>query len=309
MKNDSGMQPTATAVLERLKKVSHYSQKSLDTLVKQYMQERFLYKLSLLPDCQRKLGLQEYTLAEIKGADRGDTAPRFFRRLNFVWQEKSSDKMAQGVEKVIQKVCAYCDDRVTHPTKYLSAVHWDSNSIQIAYMHDNCRTVRVTLKAYLDTCVQKLTFYVEAAWQKSKDISKRHYVLAKYPKHRLPVLEYLTLTSTTGFVSLWPELSVYPLEHVVANKYYALFCMKTVRLKDIYDIYIIRKHYNLDERLLQKAIFKVFDKNWQKPIEKVGNKLQITQQHWEQFLQENDLESVPIDLVEVRNVLNAINVS
>ena len=210
MKNDSGMQPTATAVLERLKKVSHYSQKSLDTLVKQYMQERFLYKLSLLPDCQRKLGLQEYTLAEIKGADRGDTAPRFFRRLNFVWQEKSSDKMAQGVEKVIQKVCAYCDDRVTHPTKYLSAVHWDSNSIQIAYMHDNCRTVRVTLKAYLDTCVQKLTFYVEAAWQKSKDISKRHYVLAKYPKHRLPVLEYLTLTSTTGFVSLWPELSVYP---------------------------------------------------------------------------------------------------
>ena len=309
MKNNNDIQPTGRVVLERLTAVANSSQKSLNTLVKQYMQERFLYKLSLLPDCRCKLGLQEYTLAEIKGAYLGDSTNRFFRGLNFGWQERPSDKMAQSVEKIIKKICTCCDDCITHPTKYLAPVNWEENSVQVSYMHDYLLAVRVTLTARLDTCVQELTFYVEPAWQKHKDIPKRQYVLAKYPKHRLPVIETLTVNSTTGFVSLWPELSVYPLEYVVANKYYALFYMPTICLKDVYDICIIQKHYDLDKQVLQHAIFQVFDLNWQKPTGNVGKKLSITQQDWEQFLQKNSLGGVPIDIAEVRTQINTITVS
>ena len=86
MSSVNNIRPTAASVLERLTLFANNNKRPLDTLVKQYMQERFLYKLSLLPSCQRKLVLQEYTLEEIKGAYLGDSSDRFFRNLNFVWQ-------------------------------------------------------------------------------------------------------------------------------------------------------------------------------------------------------------------------------
>ena len=136
MSRTKNIKPTAISVLEHLTKFANNNKRSLDTLVKQYMQERFLYKLSLLPDCQRKLVLQEYTLEEIKDAYLGDSSERFFRNLNFVWQGSPSVDFIKDVDKIVKEICLYCDDRITHTVKYLSPVDWDVNTLKISYMQE-----------------------------------------------------------------------------------------------------------------------------------------------------------------------------
>lgn len=305
MSRAKNIQPTAVSVLEYLTKFANNNKRSLDTLVKQYMQERFLYKLSLLPDCQRKLVLQEYTLEEIKGAYLGDSSERFFRNLNFVWQAGASDNFIKDVKEVIKQICLYCDDCITHTAKYLSPVDWDVNTLKISYMQDNCLALQVNIKAYLANCEETLTFYIEPAWQKS-DNTRTHYILAKYRKHNLPVLGFLTVNPKVNLVSLWPELSVYPLEYVIANKYYALFCMDPIRLKDVYDICFIQKHYGLNVLRVQKSISEIFDKNWLVPKKNISEKLQIPLQKWEAFLKENNLRDVPVQAEEVCKLIENI---
>ncbi len=305
MSRAKNIQPTAVSVLEYLTKFANNNKRSLDTLVKQYMQERFLYKLSLLPDCQRKLVLQEYTLEEIKGAYLGDSSERFFRNLNFVWQGSPSVNFIEDVDKIVKKICLYCDERITHTVKYLSPVDWDVNTLKISYMQDNCLALQVNIKAYLANCKETLTFYIEPAWQKSVN-TRKHYILAKYRKHKLPVLDFLTVNPKVNLVSLWPELSVYPLEYVIANKYYALFCMDPIRLKDIYDICFIQKHYKLNVSRVQSAISEIFDKNWLVPKKNISEKLQIPLQKWETFLKENNLKNVPVQPKEVCKLIEDV---
>ena len=305
MSSANNIQPTAANVLEHLTKFATNNERSLDTLVKQYMQERFLYKLSLLPNCQRKLVLQEYTLEEIKGAYLGDSSERFFRNLNFVWQAGQSANFIRDVKDVIKQICLYCDDCITHTVKYLSPVDWDIDTLKISYMQDNCPALQVNITAYLATCEETLTFYIEPAWQKS-DNTRKHYTLAKYRKHNLPVLGFLIVDSKVNLVSLWPELSVHPLEYVIANKYYALFCMDTIRLKDVYDICFIQKHYKLNILRVQSAISEIFDKNWLVPKKNICERLQIPLKKWETFLKENNLKDVPVQPKEVCKLIEDI---
>lgn len=308
MSSANNIRPTAASVLERLTLFANNNKRPLDTLVKEYMQERFLYKLSLLPSCQRKLVLQEYTLEEIKGAYLGDSSDRFFRNLNFVWQAGPSARFIEEVKEVIKQICLCCDERITHPTKYLSPVNWDINTLKLSYMKDNCPAVQVNITAYLANCEQTLTFYIEPAWQKS-DNTHKHYVLTKYRKHKLPVLDLLTVDSRVCFVSLWPELSVYPLEYVIANKYYALFCMNAIRLKDVYDICFIQKHYELNISQVQNAISEIFDRNWLVPKKNICKKLQTPLKKWEIFLRENKLKDVPVQVEEVCKLIEDVGCS
>ena len=122
-------------------------------------------------------------------------------------------------------------------------------------------------------------------------------------------MDLLTADSRVSFVSLWPELSVYPLEYVIANKYYALFCMNAIRLNDVYDICFIQKHYELNISQVQKAISEIFDRNWLVQKKNISKRLQTPLKKWKTFLKENNLQGVPVQEEEVCKLIEDIGCS
>ena len=95
-----------------------------------------------------------------------------------------------------------------------------------------------------------------------------------------------------------PKLKAYPMESIVAEKFHTMerYVATASRWKDYYDISLISSHFELDDRSLEKAIGKTFEKrNTSIPIGR-PNSLAVDfaskhQRDWELFLKISDPEN------------------
>jgi hypothetical protein len=98
------------------------------------------------------------------------------------------------------------------------------------------------------------------------------------------------------------QLKGYPIESVVAEKFHTMDRFESVpsRWKDYYDIWLISNHFELDDRPLEKAIRKTFEKrNTPIPIGRPNSlSIDFASKHkrdWELFLKKSDLENAQIN--------------
>lgn len=302
------VKPTAPAALVELTSLAQKRNLPIDVVVKKYIQDRFLYRLSRLPVCQSKMVLQGYTQMELKLADSVENHSYPYRDLNFYWIGPSEDFVGEA-KKVIKKICAYCEDWVSYQVTYAEAVHFDVDSVQMAYMQDYSPALRVSVTAHLAESTQQLVLYIE---QDVEQISRlragyeqQGYTLQKCRKQALPVVN-LYFSALVDVVSRRPRLAVYSLEKVLAEKYYAFYNADTVRLKDVYDCYFILSHYSLDKLAVQQALSDVFYLNQAQREGAINQKLAVFLQGWKEFVESNQLADVPLEKEDVCHILESV---
>lgn len=245
---------------------------------------------------------------ELKLADSLENHSYPYRDLNFYWIGPSEDFVGEA-KKVIKKICAYCEDWVSYQVTYAEAVHFDVDSVQMAYMQDYSPALRVSVTAHLAESTQRLVLYIE---QDVEQISRlragyeqQGYTLQKCRKQALPVVN-LYFSALVDVVSRRPRLAVYSLEKVLAEKYYAFYNADTVRLKDVYDCYFILSHYSLDKLAVQQALSDVFYLNQAQREGAINQKLAVFLQGWKEFVESNQLADVPLEKEDVCHILESV---
>ena len=99
-----------------------------------------------------------------------------------------------------------------------------------------------------------------------------------------------------------PQLKTYPVESVVAEKFHTMERFSDVpsRWNDYYDIWLISEHFEIDDRSLQKAIAKTFEKR--ASAIPTGRPVSLTAafgskygENWKTFLKKSGLENTDIN--------------
>ncbi|MBN2413380.1 nucleotidyl transferase AbiEii/AbiGii toxin family protein [candidate division KSB1 bacterium] len=98
-----------------------------------------------------------------------------------------------------------------------------------------------------------------------------------------------------------PEIMVYPLETVIAEKYHTIvkFSFPNSRMKDFYDIYFLLKHTSIHNKIIKNAIENTFaNRNTSLDDRKViyTDEFRLSperQNQWRAFLNRYNLEKIP----------------
>lgn len=214
------------SVREKLKKISVNSGKDFNKVLRQYIQERFLYRLS-------KSVYSENLI--LKGAllflayDISRSRPT--RDIDFLGEKISNE--AKDI-KSIMKVIAAIDDE--------DGLVFDKTNIVVENIIEDgdYHGVRVKIFAKLGTIKDRIQI----------DIGFGDKIVEG------PIeIEYPTLLDMSP-----PKLKVYSLETAIAEKFEAIVSLQlqTSRMKDFYDIYFIAQNNEFDLLKLNKAIRTTF---------------------------------------------------
>jgi len=117
----------------------------------------------------------------------------------------------------------------------------------------------------------------------------------------------------TSLDSPAPRLRSYSKESVIAEKLETLVKLGelTSRMNDVFDIWLLSRHFGFDGRTLAEAIRTAFSRRGTRiPRQPVGltsafAQVPGKQTQWQTFLRRNRLEGAPEDLVEVIEVIAA----
>jgi len=252
------------SIKERLKNISVSSGRDFNKILRQYVQERFLYRLS-------KSNYSENFI--LKGAllflayDISRTRPT--RDIDFLGS-KISNK-AKDI-KNIMKIIAVIDDE--------DGLEFDSKSIEANDIveDEDYHGVRVKINARLGTIKERIQI----------DIGFGDKIVDG------PIeIEYPTLLDLSV-----PKLKVYSLETAIAEKFEAIVSLQlqTSRMKDFYDIYFIASNNEFNLLQLNKAIEVTF-KNRATDIEDIKYIFEdkfkeddTKNEQWKTFIKRNDLD-------------------
>ncbi len=265
MKEKKEIKNVAASVKERLRNISAQNGKEFQSVVSQYVQERFLYRLSE--------SIYSNNLI-LKGA------------LLFIAHNISRNRPTRDIDFLGSKIPNEIDDLVEVIKEILNiksddGLRFDPDSVEAENITDDgdYKGVRVKFYVYLENSRERMQL----------DIGFGDKITAG------PIeIEFPTLLDFSA-----PKLKVYSIETAIAEKFEAIVSLQlqTSRMKDFYDILFFAEHYNFKKDIISKAISTTF--NNRSTDLSLSNRIfqdkfkndQNFQKLWSAFLDRNKLQS------------------
>lgn len=265
MKENKEIKNVAASVKERLRNISVQNGKEYQSVVSQYVQERFLYRLSE--------SLYSNNLI-LKGA------------LLFIAHDISRNRPTRDIDFLGSKIPNGIDDLIEVIKEILTVkiedgLRFDPDSVEAENITEDgeYKGVRIKFYVYLENSRERMQI----------DIGFGDKITAG------PVeIEFPTLLDFPA-----PKLKVYSIETAIAEKFEAIVSLQlqTSRMKDFYDILFFAEHYIFKKETLIQAITTTFnnrltDLELSKIIfEDKFKKEESFQKLWSAFLDRNKLEN------------------
>ncbi|MCJ7651052.1 MAG: nucleotidyl transferase AbiEii/AbiGii toxin family protein [Candidatus Lokiarchaeota archaeon] len=214
------------SVKARLKNIAKEYKKTFNLILQLYMQERFLYRLSVSEykdNFVLKGGLFLFSMTGFTG--------RPTRDIDFLAYQISND--IENIKVIFKKICKI---------EYNDGVIFDPNSVFVEEIKREAehRGIRVKLTGYLGKAKEIL--WLDIGFY---DIVVPEIITADYPV--LLDMDH-------------PKIKMYSFESVVAEKFEAVVSLGELnsRMKDFYDIFILLSEKKFNRYILQKAIVETF---------------------------------------------------
>lgn len=227
MKEKKEIKNIAASVKEKLRNISTQSEREFQSVVSQYVQERFLYRLSE--------SIYSNNLI-LKGA------------LLFIAHDISRNRPTRDIDFLGSKIPNEIKDLVEVIKEILiikteDGLRFDSESVEAENITEDgdYKGVRIKFYAFLENSRERMQL----------DIGFGDMITAG------PVeIEFPTLLDFPA-----PKLKVYSIETAIAEKFEAIVSLQlqTSRMKDFYDIQFFAKHYDFKKDILIKAIKTTFN--------------------------------------------------
>jgi len=255
----------AASVKERLRNISTQSGREFQSVVSQYIQERFLYRLSE--------SIYSNNLI-LKGA------------LLFIAHDISRNRPTRDIDFLGSKIPNELDDLVEVIKEILSikindGLRFDTDSVEAENITEDgdYKGIRIKFYAFLENYRERMQL----------DIGFGDTITAG------PVeIEFPTLLDFPA-----PKLKVYSIETAIAEKFEAIVSLQlqTSRMKDFYDILFFAEHYDFKKETLIQAITNTFNnRSTDLELSKTLFEDQFKndenfQNLWKAFIERNKLES------------------
>lgn len=227
MKEKKEIKNVAASVKERLRNISTQSGREFQSVVSQYVQERFLYRLS------ESLYTNNLIL---KGA------------LLFIAHDISRNRPTRDIDFLGSKIPNEIDDLVDVIKEILNikiedGLRFDSDSVEAESITEDgdYKGVRIKFYVFLENSRERMQL----------DIGFGDTITAG------PVeIEFPTILDFPA-----PRLKVYSIETAIAEKFEAIVSLQlqTSRMKDFYDVLFFAEHYNFTKEILIQAITTTFN--------------------------------------------------
>ncbi|MEJ5262522.1 MAG: nucleotidyl transferase AbiEii/AbiGii toxin family protein [Ignavibacterium sp.] len=266
MKGKKEIKNIAASIKERLRNISVQNGKEFQSVIGQYVQERFLYRLSQSAYSNNLI---------LKGA------------LLFIAHNISRNRPTKDIDFLGSKIPNQIDDLVDVIKDILNikiddGLRFDPDSIEAEYINENgdYKGIRIKFNVYLENSRHRAQL----------DIGFGDIITPGPLEIEFPTL--------LDFPS--PKIKVYPIETAIAEKLEAIvsFQLQTSRMKDFYDILFFAEQYKFNKENLASSIKSTFN-NRSTDLELI-NKLfdnrfkqdEGFQNLWKAFLNRNQLDSI-----------------
>lgn len=226
MKEKKEIKNIAASVKERLRNISVQNGKEFQSVVSQYVQERFLYRLSQ--------SIYSNNLI-LKGA------------LLFIAHDISRNRPTRDIDFLGSKIPNEIDDLVDVIKEILTVkiedgLRFDSHSVEAENITEDgdYKGVRIKFYVFLENSTERVQL----------DIGFGDKIIAG------PVnIEFPTILDFPA-----PKLKVYSIETAIAEKFEAIVSLQllTSRMKDFYDILFFAENYNFKKETLIQALTTTF---------------------------------------------------
>ncbi|HOJ19761.1 MAG TPA: nucleotidyl transferase AbiEii/AbiGii toxin family protein [Ignavibacteriaceae bacterium] len=253
----------SASVKERLRNISNQTQKEFQSVLRQYIQERFLFRLSK-SKYSNNLILKGALLFIAHNMSRN----RPTKDIDFLGTSvpNSKDEISEIIKDILK-------------IKSEDGIQFDSTNIDSENITEggDYQGVRVKFYAYLENSRERIQI----------DVGFGDRIIGG------PIeIEFPTLLDFPA-----PKLRVYSVESAVAEKFEAIVSLQleTSRMKDFYDILYFAENYEFKMDLLKKAILTTFnhretDVELRKNIyEERFKSNEVLQKYWVAFLSRNKL--------------------
>ena len=227
MKEKKEIKNVAASVKERLRNISIQNGKEYQSVVSQYVQERFLYRLSESNYSNNLI---------LKGA------------LLFIAHDISRNRPTRDIDFLGSKIPNEIDDLIEVIKEILTikiddGLRFDPDSVEAENITEDgdYKGVRIKFYVYLENSSERMQL----------DIGFGDTITAG------PVeIEFPTLLDFPA-----PKLKVYSIETAIAEKFEAIVSLQlqTSRMKDFYDILFFAENYNFKKETLIQAITTTFN--------------------------------------------------
>jgi predicted nucleotidyltransferase component of viral defense system len=227
VKKKSEIKNVAASVKERLRNIAAQSNKEFQSVIRQYVQERFLFRIS------KSIYSKNFIL---KGAllfvahDISRNRPT--RDIDFLGSSISND--INDIKEVIKEILKIeFEDGVTFDIKSVEA----ENIVEDGDYHG----IRIKFYAYMENLRERVQL----------DIGFGDKITSG------PIIiEFPTLLDFPP-----PKINVYSIETAIAEKFEAIVSLQlqSSRMKDFYDVLFFAEHYKFKKDLLQKALSATFN--------------------------------------------------
>lgn len=265
MKEKKEIKNIAASVKERLRNISTQSGREFQSVVSQYVQERFLYRLSESIYSDNLI---------LKGA------------LLFIAHDISRNRPTRDIDFLGSKIPNEIDDLLEVVKEILmikteDGLRFDSETVEAENITEDgdYKGVRIEFYVFLENSRERMQL----------DIGFGDTITAG------PVeIEFPTLLDFPA-----PKLKVYSIETAIAEKFEAIVSLQlqTSRMKDFYDIQFFAEHYNFKKETLIQAITATFaNRSTELELSKAIFEDQFKkndrfQNLWKAFLDRNKLEN------------------
>jgi len=265
MKKEREIKNIAASVKERLRNVASQTGKEFQSVVRQYIQERFLFRLS------KSVYSKNFIL---KGAllfvahDISRNRPT--RDIDFLGSSISNE--INDIKEVVKEILEI---------EFEDGLKFDTYSVQAENIVEDgdYNGIRVKFYAYMENSKERVQLDIGFGDRMTSE----------------PVeIEFPTLLDFAA-----PKIKVYSIETAIAEKFEAIVSLQllTSRMKDFYDISFFAEHYEFRKDILLKSIQTTFshratDVRQRKMIYEDKFKMDTQlQKLWVTFLDRNKLES------------------
>jgi len=262
----------SASIFNKLFALARKEGRDFNDVLMRYLQERFLYRLSV-SDYKNKFILKGGFMLTVIDLP----ASRPTMDIDFAAKQIKND--IAGVEAAFKEICAV-------KTAEDDAVIFDATSIKGESIMEatDYNGIRIKLKAKLGNSITPMKF----------DVGFGDVITPKTRTAALPAMLGLPQ----------PILSIYPLETVIAEKLSAMaeHSLTNSRMKDFYDVYMILTKFDLKLDTLKTAINKTFENRGialSKDFVIFKEDFYKTKQaQWELFLNNNKLNEADINNFE-----------
>lgn len=227
MKKEKEIKNIAASVKERLRNVASQTGKEFQSVIRQYVQERFLFRLS------KSVYSKNFIL---KGA------------LLFVAHDISRNRPTRDIDflgSAISNEINDIKDAVTEILKieYEDGITFDAKSVEAENIVEDgdYHGIRIKFYAYMENSKERVQLDIGFGDKMTSG----------------PIeIEFPTLLDFAA-----PKIKVYSIETAIAEKFEAIVSLQllTSRMKDFYDISFFAEHYKFKKDILLEAIQSTFN--------------------------------------------------